>query len=113
MSAVLSWAGDDDGLPTQALVHPSRSRARRSQPGELPPEIEQAIWRGCDLGALMWPLLRPSPHDLRNWRSLVPEWAVSALVNVGFAASPLTPVNPDLNGDGQVDIRDIQQVTAC
>ena len=51
MSAVLSWAGDDDGLPTQALVHPSRSRARRSQPGELPPEIEQAIWRGCDLGA--------------------------------------------------------------
>ena len=61
----------------------------------------------------MWPLLRPSPHDLRNWRSLVPEWAVSALVNVGFAASPLTPVNPDLNGDGQVDIRDIQQVTAC
>ncbi|MFZ1404884.1 MAG: dockerin type I domain-containing protein, partial [Anaerolineae bacterium] len=64
-------------------------------------------------GALMWPLLRPSPHDLRNWRSLVPEWAVSALVNVGFAASPLTPVNPDLNGDGQVDIRDIQQVTAC
>lgn len=51
MSAVLPWAGDDDGLPAQDLTHPSRSRARRSQPGELPPEVEQAIWRGTDLGA--------------------------------------------------------------
>lgn len=59
MSAVLSWAGDDDGLPAPGLVHPSlspalspsRSRARRSQPGELPPEVEQALWRGTDLGA--------------------------------------------------------------
>ncbi len=50
MSAVLSWAGDDDGLPAQGFAHPSRSRARRSQPGELPPEVEQAIWRGTDLG---------------------------------------------------------------
>ena len=50
MSAVLLWAGDEDGSPTQALAHPSKSRSRRSQPGALPPEIEQAIWRGCDLG---------------------------------------------------------------
>lgn len=50
MSAVLSWAGDDDGLPAQSFAHPSKSRSRRSQPGELPPEVEQAVWRGCDLG---------------------------------------------------------------
>ena len=49
MPAVLSWVGDD-GSSAQALVHPSRSRARRSQPGQLPPEVEQAVWRGCDFG---------------------------------------------------------------
>ena len=49
MSAVLSWAADD-GLPAQSFVHASRSRPRRSAPGELPPEVEQAVWRGSDLG---------------------------------------------------------------
>ena len=49
MSAVPAWAGDDDGLPAQSFAHPSKSRARRSQPGELPPDIEQVVWRGCDL----------------------------------------------------------------
>ncbi len=57
MSAVLSWAGDDDGLPAQGFAHPSRSRARRSQPGELPPEIEQAIWRCADLGMQTGPVV--------------------------------------------------------
>lgn len=54
MSAVLSWAGDDDGLPAQGFAHPSRSRTRRSStgaPGELPAEVEQALWRGTDIGA--------------------------------------------------------------
>jgi protein ImuA len=57
MSAVLRWTGDDDALPVQGVAHPSRSsrsRARRSLPSEgpaeLPPEVEQALWRGCDLG---------------------------------------------------------------
>ena len=50
MSAVLLWAGDEDGSTAQALARPSKSRSRRSQPGELPPEVEQAIWRGSDLG---------------------------------------------------------------
>lgn len=50
MSAVPAWAGDDDGLPAQSFAYPSKSRARRSQLGELPPEVEQALWRGCDLG---------------------------------------------------------------
>ena len=58
MSAVLLWAGDDDGEPAQAFAHPSRSRSRRSQPGEaLPPEIEQSIWRGCDLGQQAGPVV--------------------------------------------------------
>lgn len=57
MSAVLRWTGDDDALPVQGVAphhRSSRSRARRSLPSEglaeLPPEIEQAVWRGCDLG---------------------------------------------------------------
>lgn len=50
MSAVLEWAGDDDGVPVQAFNRPSKSRSRRSQPGELPPEVEAAVWRGTDFG---------------------------------------------------------------
>lgn len=63
MSAVLRWTGDDETLPAQGVVSRyrssrSRSRTRRSLPSEgpadasldLPPEIEQAVWRGCDLG---------------------------------------------------------------
>lgn len=64
MSAVLRWTGDDDALPVQGVAslpahhRSSRSRARRSlpaegqasDPAELPPEVEQALWRGCDLG---------------------------------------------------------------
>jgi len=51
MSAVLSWAGDEDALPALGLTSTARSRTRRSQPGELPPEVEQALWRGCDFGS--------------------------------------------------------------
>lgn len=51
MSTVLSWAGDDDALPALGLPSTSRSRTRRSRPGELPPEVEQALWRGCDFGS--------------------------------------------------------------
>jgi protein ImuA len=126
MSAVLSWAGDDDGLPTQALVHPSRSRARRSQPGELPPEIEQAIWRGCDLGAQAgdvvssgfealdaelpgggWPcqsiaeVLSPQPSVL-EWRVIGP--ALRAIVAAGrtvvVVGPPKTPHLPGLRHSG-------------
>ncbi len=50
MSAVLLWAGDEDGSPAQALAHPSKSRSRRSQPEALPTEVEQSLWRGCDFG---------------------------------------------------------------
>ncbi len=50
MPAVLSWASDEDGLPAQGLVSPPKTRVRRSSPGELPSEVEQALWRGSDLG---------------------------------------------------------------
>jgi protein ImuA len=51
MSAVLSWVGDEDALPSLSRPPSSRSRTRRSQPGELSPEIEQALWRGSDFGS--------------------------------------------------------------
>lgn len=126
MSAVLSWAGDDDGLPAQGIAHPSRSRTRRSQPGELPPEIEQAIWRGTDLGAQAgavvssgfaeldaelpgggWPcqsiseILSPQPSVL-EWRVIGP--ALSGVVATGgkvvVVAPPKTPHPPGLRHTG-------------
>lgn len=50
MSAVLEWAGDEDGVPVQAFVRPSKSRSRRSRPGALPADVESLVWRGCDMG---------------------------------------------------------------
>jgi len=49
MSAVLKWAGDEDGSQAQAFLRPSRTRSRRSQPGELPLELAQSVWQGSDL----------------------------------------------------------------
>lgn len=46
MSAVLSWAGDDDEAPG-----PSISAKPRLAPGELPPAVSAAIWRGTELGS--------------------------------------------------------------
>ena len=50
MAAFLEWAGDDEGVAAQAFTRPSNTRSRRSQPGELPPEVEAALWRGTDMG---------------------------------------------------------------
>jgi len=50
MAAVLEWVGDDEGVPAQVFTRPSKARSRRSQPGELPPEVEAALWRGTDMG---------------------------------------------------------------
>ena len=126
MSAVLSWAGDDDGLPAQGFAHPSRSRARRSQPGELPPEIEQALWRGTDLGTQSgpvtpsgfaeldaelpgggWPcqsiaeVLSPQPSVL-EWRIVGP--ALGRVVGSGgrvvVVGPPKTPHVPGLHHSG-------------
>ncbi|MFT3819813.1 MAG: translesion DNA synthesis-associated protein ImuA [Rubrivivax sp.] len=47
MSAVQLWAGDEE--PARHLV-PRRAFRRPNAPGELPAAVEQAIWRGSDLG---------------------------------------------------------------
>ncbi len=50
MATVLEWVGDDEGVAAQAFTRPSTTRSRRSQPGELPPEVEAALWRGTEMG---------------------------------------------------------------
>lgn len=57
MSAVLSWVGAEGGLPAQGFARPYHSRVRRSSPCELPPQVEQALWRGSDLGPPTGPVL--------------------------------------------------------
>jgi protein ImuA len=64
MSAVLEWAGDDDEVPVQASLRSSRSRSRRSQPGQLPPDVEAAVWRGTDLGRGAGPVVTSGYADL-------------------------------------------------
>jgi protein ImuA len=126
MSAVLSWAGDDDGLQAQGFSHPSRTRSRRSRPGEVPPEIEQVIWRGTELGAQAgqvvssgfaeldaelpgggWPcqaiteVLSPQPSVL-EWRLIGP--ALGGIVARGgkvvVVGPPKTPHLPGLHHSG-------------
>ena len=46
MAAVLSWAGDDDEAPG-----PPVSVKPRLAPGELPPRVAAALWRGTELGS--------------------------------------------------------------
>ena len=125
MSAVLSWVGDD-GLSAQSFTHPSRSRARRSQPGELPPEVEQAVWCGCDFGSHVgsvvpsgfealdaelpgggWPcqalseVLSPQPSVL-EWRLIgrALRGIVSRGGNVVVVGPPKTPHLPGLRHTG-------------
>jgi protein ImuA len=54
MAAVLEWAGnDEEPVPASFPSSQHRSRGRRTpaRPGELPPEVEAAIWRGDQLGS--------------------------------------------------------------
>jgi protein ImuA len=119
-------AGDDAGLSAQGFARPSRSRVRRSQPSELPPEIEQAIWRGSDLGSHTgqvvssgfanldaelpgggWPcqaiseVLSPQPSVL-EWRVVGP--ALGGIVAAGgrvvVVGPPKTPHLPGLRHCG-------------
>ena len=64
MAAVLEWVGDEDGGPAQAFDRPSKSRSRRSQPGQLPPEVEAALWRGTDMGRQACPVVSSAFADL-------------------------------------------------
>ena len=54
MAAILEWAGDDEEpVPASFPSSQHRVRGRRTpaRPGELPPDIEAAIWRGNELGS--------------------------------------------------------------
>ena len=53
MAAVLDWAGDDEPVPASFPSSQHRTRGRRTQAlaGELPPDVEAALWRGDQLGA--------------------------------------------------------------
>ena len=81
MSAVLSWVGDEDALPALGLAPTSRSRTRRSQPGELPPEVEQALWRGCDFGSPVGAVV-PSGFDALDAELPGAGWPCQALSEV-------------------------------
>lgn len=131
MAAVLSWAADD-GLPAQSFDHAARSRPRRSAPGELPPEVEQAVWRGSDLGHASgtvvssgfaaldaelpgagWPtwslteILSPQPSVL-EWRLIGPALRdiVAAGRHIVVIGPPKTPHLPGLRHCG-IDERHI------
>lgn len=137
MSAVLSCAGDDDGLPAQSFAHPSRSRPRRSARGALPLEVEQAVWRGSELGQLSgtvvssgfatldaelpgggWPaqalteLLSPQPSVL-EWRLVGPALChvVAGGGQVVVVGPPKTPHLPGLRHCG-IDERHLVWVQA-
>ena len=140
MSAILSWAGDDDGLPAPTADHfgrPSRSRPRRSGPGVLPLDVEQAVWRGSDLGHAAgsvvstgfsaldaelpgggWPtralteLLSPQPSVL-EWRLIGPALhsVVAAGGHIVVIGPPKTPHLPGLRHSG-IDDRQLIWIQA-
>lgn len=136
MSAVLLWAADD-GLPAQCFAHSTRSRPRRSAPAELPPDAEQAVWRGSDLGHAPgtvvssgftaldaelpgsgWPtrslteVLSPQPSVL-EWRLIGPalQGIVAAGRHIVVIGPPKTPHLPGLRHCG-IDERHIVWVQA-
>jgi protein ImuA len=137
MSAVLSWDGNQEGLPSLGVAHSSRSRIRRSQPGELPPDVEQALWRGCDFGSQVgavvssgfagldaelpgggWPcqalseVLSPQQSVL-EWRLIGPTLrdVVGRGGNVVVVGPPKTPHLPGLRHTG-IDERHLVWVQA-
>lgn len=50
MVATPVWAGDDDE-PVQVPARPSRASRLSLAPGELPPAVQSALWRGNEMGA--------------------------------------------------------------
>jgi len=54
MATALHWTGDDEEpVPASFPSSQHRTRGRRTpaRPGEVPPEVEAAIWRGTELGS--------------------------------------------------------------
>ena len=54
MATALPWTGDDEEpVPASFPSSQHRIRGRRTpaRPGDLPPDIEAALWRGDQLGS--------------------------------------------------------------
>lgn len=124
MAAVLEWAGDDEEpVPASFPSSQHRIRGRRiaARPGELPPDIEAAIWRGNQLGSPVtsvvasgfaaldaelpgagWPchslteILQPQP-TVAEWRLLAPAMR-QVVANVGNIVVVGPPKSPHLPG---------------
>ncbi len=129
MAAVLQWAGDDEEpVPASfpSSQHCVRGRRTPACPGELPPEIEAAIWRGDQLGSPVvsvvasgfstldvhlpgggWPchslteILQPQP-SVAEWRLLAPAMrqVVAGGGNIVVVGPPKSPHLPGLKYAG-------------
>lgn len=134
MAAVLERAGDDDEAPALA---PVRQTKPRLQPGELPPAVASAIWRGNELGSPVtsvlssgfavldaelpgggWPshslteILQPQP-SVAEWRLLGPAMrqAVANGQHVVVIGPPKWPHLPGLQHVG-IDERHLVWIQA-
>jgi len=129
MATALHWdAGDEEPVPATFPSSQHRVRGRRTpaRPGELPPEVAAAIWRGNELGSPVttvlssgfpaldaelpgagWPchslteLLQPQP-TVAEWRLLAP--AIRQVVDKGgtvvVVGPPKSPHLPELRHIG-------------
>lgn len=125
MAAVSDWAGtDDEPVPASfaSSQHHTRGRRMAALPGQLPPDIEAALWRGDQLGSSVtavvpsgfaaldaelpgagWPchslteILQPQP-TVAEWRLLAPAMrqVVARGGNVVVVGPPKSPHLPGL-----------------
>ena len=129
MAAILDWAGDDEEpVPASFPSSQHRTRGRRTpaRPGELPPDIQAAVWRGDQLGSPVstvissgfaaldaelpgsgWPchslteILQPQP-TVTEWRLLAPAMrqVVASGGNIVVVGPPKSPHLPGLKYAG-------------
>ena len=129
MATALHWTGDDEEpVPASFSSSQHRTRGRRTpaRPGELPADVEAAIWRGNELGSPItkvvssgfpaldaelpgagWPchslteILQPQPTVV-EWRLLAP--AIREVVagggNIVVVGPPKSPHLPGLRHVG-------------
>ena len=93
MAAVLEWAGDDEEpVPSSFPSSQHRSRGRRmpAGSGELPPDIEAAIWRGSQLGVgADLNLTHPADSILtRGWTPTARRLAVDKCRSIAGSLTP-------------------------
>ena len=129
MAAVLQWAGDvEEPVPASlsSSQHRTRGRSTPARRGDLPPEIEAAVWRGSQLGSPVtsvissgfaaldvelpgagWPchslteILQPQP-TVAEWRLLAPAMrqVVAHGGNIVVVGPPKSPHLPGLTYAG-------------